>query len=116
MEFKCPTCGGQVWDNRPKKKDGSFSPKAPDFKCRDKDCGGVIWRASEYEFNDGTEPSEPSQSVPSSSKEFKRSIDTPNTFNTCNAMNNAVALIAAGKAELEDLEDLYDRIVKKLES
>lgn len=39
----CPTCGGKTWDNRQRKADGSMSPKAPDFKCRDKQCGGAIW-------------------------------------------------------------------------
>ena len=29
-----------MWDNRGKKT----NPKAPDFKCRDKNCTGVIWR------------------------------------------------------------------------
>ena len=42
-EVKCPNCGGQMWDNRPKKAAGEFNPAAPDFKCRDKSCGGVIW-------------------------------------------------------------------------
>lgn len=36
----CPECGGQMWDNREKKT----NPKAPDFKCRDKGCSGVIWK------------------------------------------------------------------------
>lgn len=35
----CPKCGGRVWDNRATKK----NPKAPDFKCRDRSCDGVIW-------------------------------------------------------------------------
>ena len=35
----CPKCGGPTWDNRVGKK----NPKAPDFKCRDKSCDGVIW-------------------------------------------------------------------------
>ncbi len=35
----CPTCGGRMWDNR----EGKKNPKAPDFKCRDKQCDGVIW-------------------------------------------------------------------------
>lgn len=35
----CPTCGGKMWDNRERKT----NPKAPDFKCRDKACDGVIW-------------------------------------------------------------------------
>lgn len=35
----CPVCGGRMWDNRETKK----NPKAPDFKCRDRNCDGVIW-------------------------------------------------------------------------
>lgn len=35
----CPSCGGKMWDNR----EGKKNPKAPDFKCRDKKCEGVIW-------------------------------------------------------------------------
>ena len=38
-EKACPKCGGRMWDNRADKK----NPKAPDFKCRDKSCDGVIW-------------------------------------------------------------------------
>ena len=39
----CPTCGGRMWDNRGTPEKPKQNPKAPDFKCRDKDCGGVIW-------------------------------------------------------------------------
>lgn len=39
----CPTCGNGMWDNRAKKAAGEMSAKAPDFKCKDKECGGVIW-------------------------------------------------------------------------
>lgn len=35
----CPVCGGRMWDNRLTKR----NPKAPDFKCRDRNCDGVIW-------------------------------------------------------------------------
>lgn len=35
----CPKCGGAMWDNRASKR----NPRAPDFKCRDKNCEGVIW-------------------------------------------------------------------------
>ena len=35
----CPKCGGKVWDNRLSKR----NPKAPDYKCRDRSCDGVIW-------------------------------------------------------------------------
>jgi hypothetical protein len=38
-EESCPKCGGRMWDNRLSKK----NPKAPDFKCRDRSCDGVIW-------------------------------------------------------------------------
>jgi hypothetical protein len=35
----CPKCSGEMWDNRPSKR----NPKAPDFKCKDKACDGVVW-------------------------------------------------------------------------
>jgi hypothetical protein len=35
----CPKCQGPMWDNRIGKK----NPKAPDFKCKDRGCDGVIW-------------------------------------------------------------------------
>ncbi|MFI5255865.1 MAG: Rad52/Rad22 family DNA repair protein [Gemmatimonadales bacterium] len=38
-EQSCPNCGGRMWDNRLTKR----NPKAPDFKCRDRSCDGVIW-------------------------------------------------------------------------
>jgi hypothetical protein len=35
----CPACGGRMWDNRETKR----NPRAPDFKCRDRDCAGRLW-------------------------------------------------------------------------
>ena len=35
----CPKCGGQMYDNRKSKR----NPKAPDFRCKDRSCDGVIW-------------------------------------------------------------------------
>ena len=35
----CPKCNGPMWDNR----QGKRNPKAPDFKCKDKSCDGVVW-------------------------------------------------------------------------
>jgi hypothetical protein len=35
----CPDCGGRMWDNRMTKR----NPRAPDYKCRDRNCGGVYW-------------------------------------------------------------------------
>lgn len=37
--MSCPKCGGNTWDNRATKR----NPKMPDYKCRDKNCDGVIW-------------------------------------------------------------------------
>lgn len=42
----CPKCGGPMWDNRTSKR----NPKAPDFRCRNRDCGGAIdHRPEDYE-------------------------------------------------------------------
>lgn len=35
----CPRCTGPMWDNRANKR----SPRAPDWRCKDKECGGVYW-------------------------------------------------------------------------
>lgn len=35
----CPKCGGRTWDNRLTKK----NPRAPDYKCQNRSCDGVIW-------------------------------------------------------------------------
>jgi len=35
----CPKCGGRMWDNRANK----HNPKAPDFRCRNRSCDGVLW-------------------------------------------------------------------------
>ena len=37
--MNCPKCDGDMWDNRERKT----NPKAPDFKCKDQNCDGVIW-------------------------------------------------------------------------
>jgi hypothetical protein len=35
----CPKCGGRTWDNRLTKR----NPRAPDYKCQNRSCDGVIW-------------------------------------------------------------------------
>lgn len=35
----CPTCKGEMWDNRV----GKRNPRAPDFKCKSRECEGVLW-------------------------------------------------------------------------
>jgi hypothetical protein len=37
----CPKCGGRMWDNRLTKR----NPRAPDYKCQNRSCDGVIWPA-----------------------------------------------------------------------
>lgn len=38
-ETRCPKCHGAMFDNRLTKR----NPKAPDFKCKDRSCDGVVW-------------------------------------------------------------------------
>lgn len=35
----CPKCGGRMWDNRLTKRNA----KAPDYKCQNRSCDGVLW-------------------------------------------------------------------------
>jgi hypothetical protein len=46
----CPACGRKMWDNREPERGGQGrfpkkKPTAPDFKCADKACEGVLWPA-----------------------------------------------------------------------
>jgi hypothetical protein len=40
--ISCPKCGGRMWDNRLTKR----NPRAPDYKCQNRSCDGVIWPSS----------------------------------------------------------------------
>jgi hypothetical protein len=55
-EPSCPKCGGRMWDNRLTKR----NPKAPDYKCRDRSCDGVIWppKAGKDETTEKSEKAE----------------------------------------------------------
>ena len=35
----CPKCGGRMWNNTLTKR----NPRAPDYKCQNRSCDGVIW-------------------------------------------------------------------------
>ena len=48
----CPKCGGRMWDNRLTKR----NPKAPDYKCRDRSCDGVVWPAKGADSASEPEP------------------------------------------------------------
>jgi hypothetical protein len=55
----CPKCEGPMWDNRATKR----NPKAPDFKCRDRDCDGAIWPPKEGKSNTPPRKAKPAPDV-----------------------------------------------------
>jgi hypothetical protein len=63
----CPKCGGRMWDNRLTKR----NPKAPDYKCRDRSCDGVIWppKAAKAEKGDKADKTEKVEPVKALSEE-----------------------------------------------
>lgn len=62
--MNCPKCNSAMWDNRTTKR----NPKAPDYKCKNKDCDGAIWEKKEA-FNKGT--------FQGSDKQTKEPVKTP---------------------------------------
>src|SRR5690349_17194893 len=66
-EQSCPKCGGRMWDNRLTKR----NPKAPDYKCRDRSCDGVIWppKPAKAEKGDKTDKAEKVEPVKALSEE-----------------------------------------------
>jgi hypothetical protein len=47
--MECPVCGGEMWSNAGRKK----TPKSPDFKCKDKECGKAVWLKPKAPQNGG---------------------------------------------------------------
>ena len=43
--LKCGICGSDVWNNKAKKDSKEFSPKSPDYACKDKECGAAYWES-----------------------------------------------------------------------
>lgn len=39
----CPKCDSECWDNAWNKAHGKVKPNAPDFKCKNQDCGWLQW-------------------------------------------------------------------------
>jgi len=66
-EQSCPKCGGRMWDNRLTKR----NPKAPDYKCRDRSCDGVIWppKAAKGEKGDKSDKADKAEPVKALSEE-----------------------------------------------
>jgi hypothetical protein len=52
QDTACPKCGSEMWDNRLSKK----NPAAPDFKCKDRACDGVIWPPRKPGAKNGSAP------------------------------------------------------------
>jgi len=48
----CPKCGSGMWDNRASKQ----NPRAPDFKCRERTCDGVLWPGQHRATIPATQP------------------------------------------------------------
>ncbi|HEY3133995.1 MAG TPA: Rad52/Rad22 family DNA repair protein [Gemmatimonadaceae bacterium] len=56
----CPKCGGRMWDNRLTKR----NPRAPDYKCQNRSCDGVIW------------PPKPATATDAAAKDEKKPVDS----------------------------------------
>jgi hypothetical protein len=50
----CPKCEGRMWNNTLTKR----NPRAPDFKCRDRSCDGVIWPPRDAKSANGADVEE----------------------------------------------------------
>ena len=59
-EQSCPKCGGRMWDNRLTKR----NPKAPDYKCRDRSCDGVIWPPKPLKIEPAPALAEETEEIP----------------------------------------------------
>ena len=54
----CPVCSGPMWDNRDTPDKPKLDPRAPDYKCRNKECSGAIWPPKDMPADDRP-PTEP---------------------------------------------------------
>jgi hypothetical protein len=66
----CPNCGGDCWDNRERKLEGKIKPNAPDFKCKDTNCGWVKWPSKPKTNGYGKTPEEQKSIVRQHSQEM----------------------------------------------
>jgi hypothetical protein len=70
-DASCPKCGGATWDNRLTKR----NPKAPDYKCRDRNCDGVIWPPKTTEPGAKAKPGRESVQGPLHKDEVEDALD-----------------------------------------
>jgi len=101
--MNCPKCGGEMWDNTTSKK----NPKAPDYKCKDKNCvdekGFVtgVWIDNEMDKAEAVIKNNMAQKPADSDSMYK-----------CNAMNNATQVYINDKTK--SLLDLYTEMLEIL--
>lgn len=58
--ISCPKCGGRMYDNRVSKR----NPRAPDYKCQNRSCDGVVWPPKEGSVAPQNQPSREAESGP----------------------------------------------------
>ncbi|MGZ8377793.1 MAG: Rad52/Rad22 family DNA repair protein [Gemmatirosa sp.] len=102
-QVACPKCGGRMWDNRATKR----NPKAPDFKCRDRSCDGVVWppRGNAPVTEDTAEEDGPPPAAEPAPRSRKRArAPEPATVAAENgAMNLDASPLGGGSADDDDL-------------
>jgi hypothetical protein len=113
--MNCPVCEGEMWDNRAKKT----NPKAPDFRCKDKNCEGVIWppkgRSGSHANAPGSPP--PARFNGSSLDERQRAIIRQHSQSMAlevlklKQMLNQLEIVDLSPAKLRILADYFDNDV-----
>jgi hypothetical protein len=117
-EELCPKCGAQVYDNTENKR----NPKAPDYKCSDKDCDYVVWPPRGGGNRRSAPP--PQRSAPSPSQR-NGNDDRSNRIERQHSQEMALRLasidnttiITDGKTDLKKLKwfiDWFQKDVSKL--
>lgn len=97
----CPKCGGKMWDNRLTKR----NPKAPDYKCRDRNCDGVVWPPRNGSAPPQAQPQSQSQGQ-SQSRNERRPHSAGPRVPAIDGDSPSTAIDAA-KTIYEDLVDWY---------
>lgn len=103
---ECPLCGGnEFWDNRTSKK----NPKAPDYKCANKDCrdekgyAGAIWLDKPKEVK--------KEKVPAEIKKNKADDDVYSILLTIDNKLTAIhALLTKKPAEVIGSDEINEQL------
>ena len=90
--MKCEKCQGDMWDNTKKK----LSPKSPDFKCKDKECGFAVWLKPEERAKLEAEENKGQEKLTKLDPEFKSLDDMDKSFLISYIKDLVVAEIGKG--------------------